>query len=186
MTPPRRPTVAPLLAGAFLLAVSACSSTPGEMDPEQQLQLHREFALSYFDQGDLNRAVQLRVDGLVVADMRDAGEKLEVRVLADRGPAADIAELLDLRLPLGDGGSVPLAELVRTTRQPSLGNIRHYNVRRTITVQADLVKDKPTDTFTNGQWPRLLGEPADWELCVLDSRQAAGLIQAAWAERRRT
>jgi tetratricopeptide (TPR) repeat protein len=34
----------------------ACSSSPNEPDPKEQLKLHREFALRYFDQGDLVRA----------------------------------------------------------------------------------------------------------------------------------
>lgn len=133
---------------------------------------------------DVSRNLQLLVDGQVVTEMRDAGEKLEVRVLADRGPDTDIAQLLDFRLALPDGGGIPLAELVRATRQPSLGNIRHYNFRRAITVQADLAADKPTDTFANCQLPKLLGKPVDWQLCVLDSPQAVQLIKAAWAERR--
>jgi multidrug efflux pump subunit AcrB len=87
---------------------------------------------------EVSRTVQLLVDGLVVADMRDAGEKLEVRVKAAHNNGSDIAALLDYRLPLPQGGSMPLAELVKATRQQGLGNIRHYNFRRAITVEADL------------------------------------------------
>jgi multidrug efflux pump subunit AcrB len=96
---------------------------------------------------EVNRTVQLLVDGQVVADMRDAGEKLEVRVKAARNSGGDIAALLDYRLPLPQGGSMPLAELVEANRQQGLGNIRHYNFRRAITVEADL-DDAVTDTVT--------------------------------------
>ena len=96
---------------------------------------------------EVNRALQLLVNGLVVSDMRDAGEKVEVRVRAKRRQATDIAELLDLRIPRGEDGDVPLSELVRERRQVSLGNIRHYNFRRAITLEADLEDDK-IDTVT--------------------------------------
>jgi multidrug efflux pump subunit AcrB len=106
---------------------------------------------------EVSRTVQLLGDGLIVADMRDAGEKLEVRVRGPQQVRDDIAELLDFRLALPDGGSIPLAELVQQRRQEGLGNIRHYNFRRAITVQADL-DDAVIDTVTANQ--RLL---AAWE-----------------------
>ena len=96
---------------------------------------------------DVSRTIQLLVDGMVVADMRDAGEKLEVRVRGPDATHANIAGVLNFRLPLPDGGGVPLRELVRETRQQGLGNIRHYNFRRAITVEADL-DDTVTDTVT--------------------------------------
>ncbi|MGD2083576.1 MAG: efflux RND transporter permease subunit [Chromatiales bacterium] len=87
---------------------------------------------------EVNRTVQLLVDGLIVADMRDAGEKLEVRVKADEPGRQAIGSLLDFRMALPDGGSVPLSELVTEERREGLGNVRHYNFRRAITVEADL------------------------------------------------
>ncbi|HVS20052.1 MAG TPA: tetratricopeptide repeat protein [Planctomycetota bacterium] len=54
------------LALALLLGLGACSSSGDRPDPERQLQLHREFALRYFDQGELNRAEQQADKGLEV------------------------------------------------------------------------------------------------------------------------
>jgi multidrug efflux pump subunit AcrB len=96
---------------------------------------------------EVNRTLQLLVDGLVVADMRDAGEKVEVRVRATRTNMQDIAQLLQFQLPLPSGGSVALHTLVDQQRIPGLGNIRHYNFRRAITVEADLKPDS-IDTRT--------------------------------------
>ncbi len=96
---------------------------------------------------EVNRTLQLLVDGMVVTEMRDAGEKLEVRVTADDRPLGAIGSLLDFRLVRPDGGTVPLSELVSQTREEGLGNIRHYNFRRAITVDADL-DDAVTDTLT--------------------------------------
>ncbi len=89
----------------------------------------------------VNRTIQLLVDGLVVSEMRDAGEKLEVRVKGPNHRLQAIGELLQFRLPLADGGSIPLSELVRERRETGLGNIRHYNFRRAITVEADLEEE---------------------------------------------
>ena len=93
------------------------------------------------------RTVQLLVDGLVVADMRSAGEKIEVRVQAQTTDRQDIGELLGFRLTLPSGIQVPLDTLVDASREAGLGNIRHYNFRRAITVEADL-DDKVIDTVT--------------------------------------
>ncbi len=56
----------PALALALLPAL-ACTSNPDEIDPEQQLALRREFALRYYDDGDLDRAEQQVDLGLAAA-----------------------------------------------------------------------------------------------------------------------
>jgi len=93
------------------------------------------------------QTVQLLVDGVVVADMRDAGEKVEVRVQAAAREKQDIDELLDFRMTLASGKQVPLHMLVDVKREAGLGNIRHYNFRRAITVEADIV-DAVIDTVS--------------------------------------
>ncbi len=117
---------------------------------------------------EVNRTVQLLVDGLVVTEMRDAGEKLEVRVKGPNKQLTDISELLGFRLPLADGGSVPLSELVRERRETGLGNIRHYNFRRAITVEADL-EAEVIDTVTANsllkeRWQEYQGDFPDIDL----------------------
>ncbi|MDI3324312.1 efflux RND transporter permease subunit [Pontibacterium granulatum] len=99
---------------------------------------------------DVMRAVQLLVDGEVVADMQHDGEKVEVRVRALPTPLAEIDQLLQAQLPIPGGGLIPLAELVHYSREESLGNIRHYNFRRAITVEADIVEGG-LDTVTANQ-----------------------------------
>ena len=93
------------------------------------------------DPSEVGRALLLLIDGLVVTDMRDAGEKLEVRVKAIDGRFQDITDILQFRMPLRDGSSIALADLAKVTRQQGLGNIRHYNFRRAITVEADIDED---------------------------------------------
>ncbi|MEN8214439.1 MAG: efflux RND transporter permease subunit, partial [Pseudomonadota bacterium] len=117
---------------------------------------------------EVNRSIQLLVDGIQVAEMRDAGEKLEVRVKGSSNLQADIAELLDFRMPLADDGGIPLGELVKESRQQGLGNIRHYNFRRAITVEAD-IDDALIDTVTansrlNEQWQAFKAQYPDIDL----------------------
>jgi len=101
-----------LVVAAGLAA--GCSSTePGQPDPEQQLQLHREFALRYYDQGDLNRAEQQVDKGLEIES--DDSQLLLMKgwIRQRRGTAQDlmIAERIfrdlqgddDFRVELGLG-----------------------------------------------------------------------------------
>ena len=108
---------------------------------------------------EINRTLLLLVDGLVVADMRDEGEKLEVRVLAEQKALTNISQLLDFQIPLPDGDSVALNTLLEENREPGIGNIRHHNFRRSITVEANITKD------------------------TIDTKAANELIKAAWKER---
>ncbi len=52
------------------------------------------------DPREVNRSLQLLVDGQVVAELSDQGEKVEVRVRAQPRALQDIVGLLDFRLPL--------------------------------------------------------------------------------------
>jgi multidrug efflux pump subunit AcrB len=103
------------------------------------------------DPAEVGRTLLLLVDGLVVTDMRDAGEKLEVRVKAIDGAYRDVAEILDFRMPLSTGGSIALRDLAQITRRQSLGNIRHYNFRRAITVEADIDADRIDTVSANAR-----------------------------------
>jgi hypothetical protein len=104
----RRPTLASALAALAFLA--ACGSTPGEADPEQQLQMHREFALRYFDQGDLARAEQQVDKGLEIDE--DDRQLLLMKgwIRQRRGTAQDllIAEAVFRELDDGEDFRVEL------------------------------------------------------------------------------
>ena len=87
---------------------------------------------------DVRRTLRLLVDGEVVTSMRDQGERLDVRVRAHPDSRPSLDRLLSYRMPLPGGGAMPLSELVIEERRQSLGNIRHYNFRRAITLESDL------------------------------------------------
>ncbi len=119
--------------------------------PQLLLELDREaLAAAGLDAGRVARLVRLHVDGEIVAQTRDRGEKLELRVRARQGGegalvGADIMQLLDAPVALANGQITTLAALVRAETRSGAGLIKHYNLMRAITVEADLDKEI-TDT----------------------------------------
>jgi multidrug efflux pump subunit AcrB len=109
----------------------------------------------------LARLVRLSVDGEVVAFTREAGDKIELRVIANQADAANpssVAALLDTPIALPNGRVARLGSLVEPQTGPTRGFIKHYNLRRTITVEANLDK-----TLT-------------------DTAKANDMLKAGWAE----
>jgi multidrug efflux pump subunit AcrB len=144
-------------AAADLKAIVA--RIPGTSDVQDdnvpgraQLQLRldpdaiREAGLS---PAQVSRLVRMAVDGEKIAFTRDEGDKLEVRIRsAEVRPGqlpADPASILDEAIVLPSGQITRLGSLANATTEPGRGFIRHYNLRRTITVEANLDKDV-TDT----------------------------------------
>ncbi len=107
---------------------------------------------------DVSRNLRLLVDGEVVASMQDRGEELEIRVKAVEYELNDIDQVLRTPIALPAGGARPLNTFVNSGTGQGPGNIRHYNFRRAITVEADL------DTMQ------------------LNTVQANALVKQKWAE----
>ncbi|MBS3997798.1 MAG: efflux RND transporter permease subunit, partial [Hydrogenophaga sp.] len=117
-----------------------------------QLQLDRDaLREAGLNATQVARLVRLSVDGEVVAFTRDEGDRIELRVRSDqalRGAddlRADPASLLDEPVALPNGQTTRLGALVTAEASPGRGFIRHYNLRRTTTVEANLDKEI-TDT----------------------------------------
>ena len=89
--------------------------------------------------------MRLAVDGEVVAFTRDGNDRIDVRVRAPRVRHDDPGDLLDTPVALPNGQTTRLGALVQVETAEGLGFIRHYNLRRTITVEANLDKSV-TDT----------------------------------------
>ena len=70
--------------------------------------------------------------------MQHNGEELEVRVKAKPRDLHSVEELLYTQIVLPDGGVRPLSYFLSDETGNGPGNIRHYNYRRAITVEADL------------------------------------------------
>jgi multidrug efflux pump subunit AcrB len=114
------------------------------------------------DSAQLARLVRILVDGEVVAFTREEGDKIEVRVRAPDRLRDDPATLLAEPLTLPNGQVTRLGALMRAHAEEGKGFIRHYNLRRTIAVEANL--DDPKD---NPQ--------------ALNTQQANERVQQAWS-----
>ena len=118
------------------------------------------------------------VDGEIVASVQDAGETVNVRVVANQSQMDSPERLLQTQLATPSGGLVSLDDLIDVTRTPTLGTIRHYNFRRAITVEAE-IDAEITDTVTaNTQvmtaWAPMQSQYPDIDLdfsCELDDIQ---------------
>lgn len=88
--------------------------------------------------GLVSRLMRLHVEGEIVAFTRDEGEKVELRVRGPRRILQDIGDILDDPIALPQGGTTTFRSLTTTRIGRSSGTIRHYNYRRSITVEADL------------------------------------------------
>ncbi len=112
----------------------------------------------------VGRIVRLAVDGEVIAFTRIEGDKIELRVRSDealrgRGDLrVDPAALLAEPVALPNGQVTRLGALVQAEVTPGRGFIRHHNLRRTITVEANLDKE------------------------VTDTREANQTIKDAWSQ----
>ena len=106
---------------------------------EMRLVLNREkLARAGVNPAEVARLLRLYGEGELVATTRDGGEKLEVVVRARPETLNDVTELLQRVVPIGDGRSVQLGELVDHELRLSKGYIRHYQLTRAITVEAEL------------------------------------------------
>jgi multidrug efflux pump subunit AcrB len=110
--------------------------------PELLLSLDRSaVAAAGLDAAQIARMLRLSVDGEVVSVLRSQGDRIEVRVQGRQAERDDIAALLQQPVALPGGGTTTLASLTLAQTRQSRGIIRHYNLRRTITVEGDLDKE---------------------------------------------
>lgn len=117
-------------------------------DTPGQRQLNLSLKLDAINQAGLNPAtvssvVRLLVDGSMAATTRYRGEELEVRVQSDQQGSQDARDLLNFRLTTPAGEQVPLHSLVEADTSIGTNRIRHYKLRRAITVKADIDKTVP-------------------------------------------
>jgi multidrug efflux pump subunit AcrB len=106
-----------------------------ELDLELDYQAIRRAGL---EPGQVARLLRLHLDGEVVAFMRHQGEKVELRVRALPRDRQDVFAVLQDPIALPDGGTTTFGALTVRETGNSRGTIRHYNLRRSITVEADL------------------------------------------------
>ena len=154
--------------------------------PELVLRLDREAVRNAgLNPALVARHLRLLVDGEVVADLRDRGEKLELRVRAKPEQRTDIAGILATPLALPSGGSTTLGALARFETQAGKGIIKHHNLRRAITVEADLDREVNDAVQANEaikrEWkkaqPRFPGTDLDFSGELDDIEESLGAMK---------
>lgn len=114
-------------------------------DNPGQRELNLELDLDAINRVNMNPAtvssiVRLLVDGSKAATTRYRGDELEVRVISEQENSNNINDILNFRVTTPVGTQVPLNSLVRSTPDTGMARIRHYKLRRAITVKADIEK----------------------------------------------
>ncbi|WP_455198564.1 efflux RND transporter permease subunit, partial [Kaarinaea lacus] len=138
-------------------AVTDISDNDSPGKNELKLQLDTDAVQrSGLNPADVANTMRLLFDGNVVAYMQHEGERVEVRVLARQQSLHSIDQLLEIPVSLPSGGEIPIGQLVSVETGLSRSNIRHYDFRRSITVEADLDK------------------------AVMDTLQANNLVKQEW------
>jgi multidrug efflux pump subunit AcrB len=90
---------------------------------------------------DAIKAAVLRVPGVRDVADDDVAGRPQLVLRLDREAVPDIALILDDPVALPGGGSTALAALTTQETGAGRGVIKHYNLRRAITVEADLDKE---------------------------------------------
>lgn len=105
------------------------------------------------------RLVRLHTEGEVVTETREGGDKIEIRVRgatanqdgAKPGGLADIQQLLADPVALPGGGTTTLGALAHADTHTGSGGIKHYNLKRAITIESDLDKARIDTVEANAQ-----------------------------------
>lgn len=130
--------------------------TEGRM--ELRLRLNPDtLTRSGLDPTDVIRTLRLFSGGEIAASTRFEGDRLEVRVRAKQRDLEAIDSLLQNTIGTADG-EIAIGQLVTYETIRSTANIRHYNFRRAITIEANLDKS------------------------IMDTVEVNRLIETKWAE----
>jgi len=134
------------------------NDVPGryELTLELDYRAVREAGLS---PGKVARLMRLHLDGEIIAFTRSEGEKVELRVRGPRRVINDASIVLDDPIVLPNGGTTTFRALMRTSVGRSSGTIKHFNFRRSITIEADLGPNSPNTIAANqiiiSEWAKI-------------------------------
>ncbi|TQV82949.1 efflux RND transporter permease subunit [Aliikangiella coralliicola] len=111
------------------------------------------------------RIIKSLVDGEIVSYVQHEGDRIALRLKSTQAVTnrfTDIDALLTLSVPTPGGENVPLRSLVEIKVEQVKGNLRHYNFRRTITLESDINKQL-TDTVAannllKAHWEKIDGD----------------------------
>jgi len=92
---------------------------------------------------DVQRSIKMLVDGEIVSYVQSEGDRIALRVkstAAALNEFENIDALLQLTVPTPSGTSIELRDLVHIETIQVKSNLKHYNFKRTITIESDIDK----------------------------------------------
>lgn len=113
------------------------NDVPGRSELVLELN-HQNIRNLGLDPGTVSRLLRLHLDGEIVALMRDEGEKVELRVRAQKRNLQAIDAIMDDPVALPDGRQTTFSNLFTQSTGKGRSTIRHYNLRRAITIEAEI------------------------------------------------
>ncbi len=132
--------------------------------PQLVLQLDAEaLKAAGIDPATAARLVRLHTEGEIVTETRAGGDKIEIRVrgaTANRNDLVDIEQLLADPVALPGGGTTTLGALAHGDTRTGSGGIKHYNLKRAITLESDLDKERIDTVAANARIARLWDDMA--------------------------
>ena len=111
------------------------------------------------------RTVKSLVDGEIASQIQHQGDQLSIRVQSKKSIEQgfdNVEDVLAMQLPLANGHKIPLSELVDITTAQVKGNLRHYNFKRTITLESNINKEVLNTVEANeliqNYWPSIMAK----------------------------
>jgi multidrug efflux pump subunit AcrB len=114
---------------------------------------------------DVQRTVKMLVDGEVASYVQDEGDRVALRIKSKSAVNNEfdtVDALIRISIPDANGNAVALQNLVHVKTERVKGNLRHYNFKRTITLESDIDKLR-TDTVSANKliqdyWPTIASD----------------------------
>jgi multidrug efflux pump len=98
---------------------------------------------------DIASFLRMTLGGYTVGQLREGDKLIGIDIRAPASQRADPSRILDLALPTGNGGSIPLSALGHMRYELEYGVIRDRDRQPTITVHADLLHNAQGIDVTN-------------------------------------
>lgn len=87
----------------------------------------------------LAKDLQAQISGLTIGEYYEADKTLGILFRLDKENRKTLAEIKNLPIHIGSGAFVPLEQIAKISYEAEEGTIWRYNLKPTITVQADVV-----------------------------------------------
>lgn len=92
---------------------------------------------------DVQRSIKMLIDGEIVSYVQEEGDRVALRVkstASELNQFENIDTLLQLTVPTPLGSNIELRDLVNVETIQVKSNLRHYNFKRTVTLESDIDK----------------------------------------------